>query len=629
MARVRPGSIPASISELSGRHLEDPSQNRTGTPDADLLRAVMEASGEGVVLCDAGGHVIMVNSAATRIVPGVTPGLPAAWGAVAVLFDRSCPVGESRRVTYGERLIRVRRETFGVAHHAWYLSDVTADHHGSGHLPGGCRRSEFLVEAGHRLSASLNTRRCARAAAELAIPFLGDVAMVLLPAEHRKARWLRATAGVAGVEEGVIAAAATGEVPGLVEALDGFPPVPSRWLDPAQAPGWLLPTGFGPAAHILVTPLPGTGAPAGALLLARRTGGPPFDEKTESLVRVFAARAGAAVSAAMLYQEQSATNAILTSDLLPPELPVLDHVELAGSLRASQQAGLIGGDFYDVYQSGAPVPSAPHPAAGIPVPGDTRSPRTSAGDREYGPGARGVRGREHAPLVILGDVCGKGARAAVLAGQIRHSLRTLLLLEDRPERLIELINLSLLASTAPDSYATLVLATLRPGDDEHLLVDLAVAGHPEPLILRADGGVEEVTARGSMLGALERIDLDPATVDLAPGELCLLYSDGITEAFGGATGREMYGMDRLKAALATCAGMPAEAVVQRLEQLTTAWLGHGEHDDRALLAIQAPLAGRRASAPRTGSERSASRTRSGRSAAPVRHPGTAVREGGR
>ncbi|MGJ6967234.1 PP2C family protein-serine/threonine phosphatase [Streptosporangium sp. G11] len=90
-----------------------------------------------------------------------------------------------------------------------------------------------------------------------------------------------------------------------------------------------------------------------------------------------------------------------------------------------------------------------------------------------------------------------------------------------------------------------------------------------------------------MLGAFKDTVLVPASVDLAPGEVCLLYSDGITEAFGGPTGKEMYGAQRLKAALAGCAGMPAAALVERLEQISTDWLGGDVQDDRALLAVQA------------------------------------------
>ncbi|WP_083958765.1 SpoIIE family protein phosphatase [Herbidospora mongoliensis] len=502
----------------------------THAPSTEVLRAIVDAASDGVVLCDADGAIVLVNAAAREMVPGD----------VASLLDLRREPGETYETAAGDRLLRVRREIFGIVHQAWYLRDVTAEAARADALRAERERARFLVEAGRRLSASLNTRRCARAATELAAGPLADAAMVVLPPQGmRRTAWLRTSA--AGLEEGEIPVTAADQVPGLAEALAGFPPVPSRWLDPQQAPDWLLPAGFGPVGHLLVTPLPGNGVPAGALVLARREGGPSYDEDTETLVRVFAARAGAAISAAVLYQEQSATNAILAGDLLPPALPVIEGLELAGSLRAAQQTALIGGDFYDV----------------LPTP--------------------------DGPLVTLGDVCGKGPRAAVLAGQVRHSLRALLLLERDPEQLMRLLNRALLSSPTPGSHVTLVLAAVKGG-----AIDIAVAGHPAPLLLRADGVVEEVDARGSLLGAIKSgvLTLRIATIDLDSGDLLLLYSDGITEAFGGPTGREMYGATRLKTALATCAGLPATAVVERLEQLNSDWLAGGVFDDRALLAIR-------------------------------------------
>ena len=68
----------------------------------------------------------------------------------------------------------------------------------------------------------------------------------------------------------------------------------------------------------------------------------------------------------------------------------------------------------------------------------------------------------------------------------------------------------------------------------------------------------------------------------------LLYSDGVTEARGGASGREIYGDERLVDALASCVGMQAPSVAERLELLTTEWLAGRPHDDISILTLQAP-----------------------------------------
>ena len=102
----------------------------------------------------------------------------------------------------------------------------------------------FLAEAGRLLSASLHHRRCVRTTLELAVPHLADTAAVVLPTSRRHSGWMRLVAGGA-LTEGMLRDGTLGEVPGLAEALGGFPPVPSRWLDASQVPAWLLPADFG------------------------------------------------------------------------------------------------------------------------------------------------------------------------------------------------------------------------------------------------------------------------------------------------------------------------------------------------------------------------------------------------
>ncbi len=405
--------------------------------------------------------------------------------------------------------------------------------------------ADFLVEIGSRLSGSLNVRRCAQITAELAVPRLADAAVVLLRTADGRVGWLRAVAGRPRPEEGRVPVGVADAVPCLGEALAGLPGSPCR-PDPADVPDWLLPPAFGKTTALVVMTLPGNAGPVGALLIARRADRGEADGAALTLIRALALRAGAAIAAAVLFQEQSTINAILTADLMPPPLPRADGVEFAGSLRASQQAGQIGGDFYEAH----------------PVDGEV--------------------------LLALGDVCGKGAEAAVLAGRVRHGLRALVLVENRPEQLLGLLNRTLLDAPGPCRLVTAVLAVVRPDARRgRVVVELAVAGHPPPLILRGDGSVEEVEASGTLLGLLEEVEVPTVRVELAPGEVCLLYSDGITEAFGGPLGRQMFGEQRLKDALATCPGMPARALVERLEQLSTEWLAYGERDDRTLLAIRA------------------------------------------
>lgn len=409
-------------------------------------------------------------------------------------------------------------------------------------------RLAILVETFDALSASLNVDRSMEVTARLAARHLADVAVVIawtadgaltVTTGRADGATARCTLGADGAE--VL------RVPGLQEALQGYPPPPSHGVDPSRVPAWLVPQDLvGDIGSAVVIPLSGHGRPAGALLLLRHSGAAASSDADETLLGPFAARAGAALAAARMYAEQVKITMTLMQDLLPPQLPDVHGVELASCYRASNDSERVSGDFYDVHL-GSPT--------------------------------------DEQPFVVLGDVCGKGLRAAVLTGKIRNTLHALLPVATDHHRLLDLLNRTLVDSHH-DQFATLVLATVsRSGDIVRLR--LTCAGHPAPLIVRVDGRVEEADTHGSLIGVLPTVHATTATVDLRPGETCLLYTDGLTEARGGPTG-DMFGEARLRGCLAECAGLTAEAVVERIQVLVSEWLGSGSRDDMATLAITAP-----------------------------------------
>ncbi|MGW7313541.1 PP2C family protein-serine/threonine phosphatase [Streptomyces sp. NPDC054865] len=427
----------------------------------------------------------------------------------------------------------------------WWLVDDTDHRLAREALRIERERTASLARASNLLLSSLNLERCMDVTAQMATEHLADAALVISPARGRELPIVSCLRG--GTPKTSQVTALAEDVPGLAEALQGFPPVPSRWIDPATAPAWLTPEGFGAVASIVITPLPGHGVPAGTLILLRRAGNDRFSEEEEVFARLFAARAGAAMSAARLYAEQASISETLMRDLLPPLLHQVSGVEYAGGYRASQDHERIGGDFYDV-----------HPAA---VEGD-------------------------ASLVVLGDVCGKGLEAAVMTGKIRNTLHALLPMADDHQRMLNLLNTALLNSHHT-RFATMVLASAaREGSTVKLR--LTSAGHPAPLIVRADGTVEESATHGTLVGALPNVTAETAEVTLAPGEMCVLYTDGITEGRGGPLGDAMFGETRLQRVLAGCAGMPAKEVVERVQMLASEWVGTGAHDDMAVVVITAP-----------------------------------------
>ncbi|ANY09900.1 serine/threonine protein phosphatase [Pseudonocardia sp. HH130630-07] len=429
----------------------------------------------------------------------------------------------------------------------WWLIDVTDVQSICDELRVEQARAAFLSEASAALLGSLNLLRCMEVTAELAVGNLADGALVLTPSQRGRFQLVTAVAGASGPPRGTLLRIDPDEVPGLAEALRGFPPVPSRWIDPSVAPSWITPEDFGAVGSIVVTPLPGHGIPAGALVLLRRAGSGPFSEGEETTAREFAARAGLAMSAARMFAQQASITETLMRDLLPPTLQHVGGVDFAGGYRPAQDHERVGGDFYDV-----------HPP------------------------------NEHTDetLAVLGDVCGKGLEAAVLTGRIRSALHALRPMAGDHLRLLRLLNDALL-SDQHARFVTLVLASVaREGADVRLR--LTCAGHPPPLIIRADGRAEEAATLGTLVGALPTIEATTYETRLAPGETCLLYTDGITEGRGGPLGGDQFGEERLQRSAAECAGLPAEAVVERIQMLATEWVGHNTHDDMAVLAITAP-----------------------------------------
>ncbi|MFE2375598.1 SpoIIE family protein phosphatase [Streptomyces sp. NPDC059398] len=534
-----------------------------------------------VIAADRAGTVTDVNPAAARLLEGARPGasmadavpdwlarahlaaggpadtpdpdaLPAAPGSSAPgpLPGSSVPAPPVPAAPVSGRIAARSFEAHPTrgqdGHVVWWLVDNTGRRVAEEALTAERQRTAFLAEASNVLLASLNTDRCMSATAQLAAEYLADVAVVVAPDAGRRLPVARAVAGQDVTRTLVTADPA--QLPGLSEALQGFPPVPSRWIDPAALPDWVLPPGFtGSVGSVVVTPLPGHGVPAGALILVRGSGHSGFTESEEVFARLFAARAGAALSAARLYAEQSDITRTLMRDLLPPPLHRTHGVEFAGGYRPAGDRERVGGDFYDV-----------HPGA------------TEA----------------DASLVVLGDVCGKGLDAAVLTGKIRNTLQALMPMADDHQRMLQLLNGALLNSHHA-RFATLVLASVLRTENQ-VRLRLTSAGHPVPLVVRTDGTVEEIPTSGTLIGAIPQVEAGTVEVALLPGDTCLLYTDGITEARGGPLGDELYGEERLKRALAECAGMPGEAVVERIQMLAAQWLRENSHDDMALVAITAP-----------------------------------------
>jgi len=182
--------------------------------------------------------------------------------------------------------------------------------------------------------------------------------------------------------------------------------------------------------------------------------------------------------------------------------------------------------------------------------------------------AEGPRG---STVLVVGDVVGKGVRAAQRALFVRTSLVTFAPFEDDPARLLRLANAALIdrAGTSAD-YVTAACVVHRPAD---ATLAWAIAGHPEPLVLGTGRGLDPAGA-GQPLGLEHELQIAGSSAPLGEEEGVLLYTDGILDARDGAG--ERFGEERLSALVGGCREASAAAVVEHL---------------RGALADYAPAAG--------------------------------------
>ncbi len=182
----------------------------------------------------------------------------------------------------------------------------------------------------------------------------------------------------------------------------------------------------------------------------------------------------------------------LQVSLMPDRLPAIPGVEIVSSFSPASGGIEVGGDFFDVFRLGKPK----------------------------------------CWMVVIGDVCGKGAEAAALTALARYTLRAAAIQEGaEPAELLAQLNEAILRQHRDMRFLTTVCAFLEPserGPGQRLT--LCVAGHPPPLKVAAGGSVSQVGGSGALLGVWDEPSLSEEVVELQPGELLVLYTDGVIEA---------------------------------------------------------------------------------------------------
>ncbi|MFJ4241474.1 SpoIIE family protein phosphatase [Streptomyces iakyrus] len=406
---------------------------------------------------------------------------------------------------YSESYHRIEDTDGRVLGLAMAVLDVTERQQAAAEVAQARQHLSVIADAGVKIGTTLDLQQTARELAGVVVPHLADLAAVdvlesvvasgtITPVSGGAPAEFRALAVAAGYPTDAIHAAdPVGELatygssrvitqcvrsarPVLVERVDGK--MLRRLARDSRAAQALHEAG---AHSYLALPLVARGKVLGTLSLYRTVNERPFDDRDQVLASELAARAAICIDNARLYGRERGTALTLQRSLLPSTPAQREGLDIAARYRPALSE--VGGDWYDV----------------LPL----------------GPGRTGL---------VVGDVMGKGVQAAAIMGQLSTATRALARLDLPPAELLR--HLDDIAGSLGDAIATCVYAVC---DLERGTCELSSAGHLPPVLAGADGSAKLLDIPGGVPLGVGGVEFGTVEVDLAPGSLLALYTDGLVE----------------------------------------------------------------------------------------------------
>ncbi len=272
-----------------------------------------------------------------------------------------------------------------------------------------------------------------------------------------------------------------------------------------------------------------------------------FTDDNLHAVSTLAAQLAIAIENASLYQRLAQEEQRLEDDLamarkvqfrlMPQSTPEHRHAELAARF---VPARTIGGDLYDFL--------------------------------DYGDGRTAI---------VLGDVSGKGAAAALYAALVSGIMRSLAAQRPSPAQMLAALNEQLQERKLDAQYVTMLFAIWN---DHDKTLQIANAGACQPLFCR-DGHVEPIQATGIPLGMFPDVDYEEFTLSTQPEDMMVFFSDGMIDAENDRD--EMFDMERLTAVLAKNRQCSASTIVSSILKAVSSFQGSVEHfDDETVIALR-------------------------------------------
>ncbi len=240
--------------------------------------------------------------------------------------------------------------------------------------------------------------------------------------------------------------------------------------------------------------------------------------------------------------ERSKSELRIASDIqrsfLPEHIPPLNDFDMAAT---SIPAMEVGGDFYDF----------------IP------------GDRRLG--------------MVIADVSGKSIPAALFMALSRTIVRANATHHEKGTEVLQDANDMIAADSRSGMFVTLFYGVL---DERSGTLIYANAGHPPPLLLRGDGKLEDLEVTGIALGAIGGVKYQERQIDILPGDIMVLYTDGVNEAINSR--EEQYGLDRLCKAVRRSRHLSASGIMENILQDISLFAGgQAQFDDITMIVVKA------------------------------------------
>ncbi|MFF8970540.1 SpoIIE family protein phosphatase [Streptomyces sp. NPDC014995] len=450
---------------------------------------------------------------------------------------------------------------------AWLGTDITARRDAAREAAAARRNLALLNEAGARIGNSLDLETTARELLDVVVPGFCDLATVDLyqgllagdetpPGLADGSAELRRVAFSSAVSDAPFAGTGTPVAVGAVHHYPFHSPCADvlRTARPQTVPG----EEGGLVQSTLVIPMVAHDTVVGLAQFSRTKGSEPFGERDRDLAVELAARAAVCIDNARLYRREHERALILQRSLLPPGDPVASGLDIAcrylpGNASTGRPSE-VGGDWFDV----------------IELPG-------------------------HRTALVVGDVMGRGLRAAVAMGELRTAVRTLALLDLEPAEVLSALDEIARGLGTPGGVQQATRAARRPREADLSEVYLATcvyavydsvtrrctfanAGHLPPVLVEPGEPALMLDVPPGMPLGVGGEPFEEVEVELPEGALLALYTDGLVESRDHPLDE---GLQAFVGAL-TDPSSPLEDVCDHV--LNTLDSHHGEDDIALLMA---------------------------------------------